>query len=347
MTGGTAVARGQRDRADLERLLDTLVRKGWAGAGASLAPLSGGVSSIVAVVSDAAARWVVKTPREKLDVAQEWHADRDRGANEAAILRHLGGTLGPIRVPRLLFFDEESVILGQELISGARGQERAPTYKEELLEGRAWTDIASGLGAAATALHQMKPPTSVGGEGQRDLFEALRLDPYYRVTARTRPELSDPLNTLISETIEAAPRCIVHGDFTPKNVLVTGGMPVLLDWEVVHTGDPAFDMGVFTAHLVLKALRDHSPGGSGPPMAAAKAFWTSYRGPANRLRAFRHAGAVVLARLYGKSPVDYLVSPEARRRAHGVGEALLFGEHADPDVLVEMVRSARGSSSAS
>jgi aminoglycoside phosphotransferase (APT) family kinase protein len=341
MTGGAAVVGGRRDRTDLERLLDTLIRKGWAGAGASITPLSGGVSSIVAVVSDAGASWVVKTPREQLDVSEEWHADRSRGANEAAILRHLGGTLGPIRVPRLLFFDEESVILGEELISGALGRGPAPTYREELLEGRSWIDVASGLGVAATALHQMRPPASVSGEHPRDLFETLRLDPYFRVTARRCPELSDPLNALIDETIEAAPRSIVHGDFTPKNLLVTGEVPVLLDWEVVHAGDPAFDTGVFTAHLVLKALRDQAPGGHEPPLAAARAFWTSYRGPANVPRSFRHAGAVVLARLHGKSPVDYLVSPGARQRAHSVGVALLASEHADLDVLVQLVRTAQ------
>lgn len=333
------LASERRELSDLKELRRVLVKGGYAAAGARLLPLHGGVSSLAAVVDDAGTQWVVKTPRGRLEVADEWLADRCRGAHEAAMLAHLGGALGPVKVPRLLFFDEERVILGEELISGTVPGGPVPTYKEELLEGRACADVAAALGAAATVLHRMAPPSTLGGDRPREMFDALRLDPYYRATARRRPDVSGPLMDLISETIASSPRCTVHGDFTPKNVLVTGHMPALLDWEVAHPGDPSFDLGVFTAHLALKALRDHPPGGHMPPLAAARVFWATYNGPADRSRSFRHAGAVMLARLYGKSPVDYLHGSAARHRSHMVGERMLRSDNADIDTLLDAVRS--------
>jgi len=335
----TPLAGEWRERSDLKELRHILVERGYAAEGARLLPLHGGVSSLAAVVDDAGTQWVVKTPRGRLGVADEWLADRCRGAHEAAILAHLGGALGPVQVPRVLFFDEEHIILGEELISGAFPGRPVPTYREELLEGRACADVAAALGAAATALHRMLPPTTLSGDRPRELFDALRLDPYYRATAQRHPELSGPLMDLIGETIASSPRCMVHGDFTPKNILVTGEMPALLDWEVVHSGDPSFDMGVFTAHLALKALRDRPRGGHGPPLAAAREFWAAYNGPADRPRSFRHAGAVMLARLYGKSPVDYLHGSPARHRSHVVGERMLRSDNADIDTLFDAVSS--------
>lgn len=305
---------------DIEELRQVLLAAGRVTASARLTPLAGGVSSLVAEVVDGNARWVAKTPLARLAVVDEWRVDRRRGANEAAILAILDGQIGPARVPRLRFFDNDRVILGQELVAGP-----APTYKGELLAGRSRTGVAATLGRAAAALHRLDPPRTLAGDGPRQLFEAQRLDPYYRATALRRPELDAALRRLILDTVEASPRRLVHGDFTPKNVLVPPGPAVVVDWEVVHTGDPAFDLGVMTAHLALKDLRARTAETGDRPFAAAMALWKAYDGPADRQRALRHAGAVMLARLYGKSPVEYLADSGARRRVHRVGEIALHG----------------------
>ena len=105
----------------------------------------------------------------------------------------------------------------------------------------------------------------------------------------------------------------MHGDFTPKNVLVTGGPPVLLDWEVIHAGDPAFDLGMLTAHLLLKACLIPALWPARPRPGRA------YRGPADPARAVRHAGAIMLARLWGKSRVEYLTAEPVRVAAAAIG----------------------------
>ena len=73
--------------------------------------------------------------------------------------------------------------------------------------------------------------------GDRTFFETLRVEPYYRYTASQVPESAAFYAALIDDTY-ARQDTIVHGDFSPKNVLVHDGRLVLLDHEVIHFGDP-------------------------------------------------------------------------------------------------------------
>lgn len=326
---------------------DALELEGWLrssgriGPHARLAVLRGGVSSLVAEICEGTDHWVVKSPLARLSVADEWRVDRSRGAHEAAVLAHLDGRLGPARVPRLRFFDPDRTVLGEELVAGPPpAWDPAPSYKTELLAGRAHPLVASVLGAAAGALHRTPPPAALAGDEPRRLFDDLRLDPYYRVTAARRPELAGALDALVGETLAHPARHLVHGDLSPKNVLVAPGPPVLLDWEVVHAGDPAFDVGMLTAHLALKALRDQPAEHRAGTLRALAACWEAYDGPADPGRSLRHAGAVMLARLYGKSPVEYLVAEAERRRAHAVGEQALRGDLGGAGDLAAAVRRA-------
>ena len=86
----------------------------------------------------------------------------------------------------------------------------------------------------------------------RTFFEALRLEPYYRYTALRTPASADFYDALITDTLSHA-LTLVHGDYSPKNVLVHHDQLVLLDYEVAHWGDPAFDVGFALTHLLSKA----------------------------------------------------------------------------------------------
>lgn len=317
---------------DITELREILIETGRIDSSATLTRLTGGVSSIVALVEGTDEPWVVKVPMERLAVPDEWIVDRSRGANEAAILQFLNGGSGPLRCPRPRFFDSNWTILGEELIAGP-----VPTYKDELLAGNCHLELAGLLGAATAELHRLKPPEALSGDGPRQLFDALRLDPYYRVTAGRSPVHGKCLTELINETVTALPRSLVHGDLTPKNILVTDDGPVFLDWEVVHVGDSAFDLGTITAHLMLKAIRHHPTGGAAPIIEAAGRFWEAYDGPADRARGLRHAGAVMLARLYGKSPVEYLEDRAARLRAQELAEVALAGQMKEFEDMSEVV----------
>lgn len=292
--------------------------------------LPGGVSSVVAHVIDGNDEWVAKTPLHRLSVAQEWIADRRRGANEAAILRFLGGELGPMRTPRLRFFNAPSSIIGEEYFAGP-----PPTYKDLLLSGLAQPKASAELGVALSSLQRLTAPAEIAGDGPRLLFSQLRLEPFYLATARVRPELRDSFFFLSEETMSEPHRHLVHGDFTPKNVLIDMNQAVLLDWECVHVGDPAFDPATLIAHLALKSLRGITKEDSSAILVDARRFASSYQGPARQERILRHAGGMMLSRLYGKSPVNYLADKESRDLAHEIGVAALRGEFRSLDDFMD------------
>ena len=47
---------------------------------------------------------------------------------------------------------------------------------------------------------------------------------------------------------------MVHGDVSPKNILLGPGGPVFLDAECACIGDPAFDLAFCLNHMLLKCL---------------------------------------------------------------------------------------------
>jgi aminoglycoside phosphotransferase (APT) family kinase protein len=344
------------DPADLGALRTALTDTARMRPGGSLRPLRGGVSSAVAVVEDGRPAWVAKMPRGRMAVAEEWYVDRSRGGREADALTVLAGRIGPLRVPRLAFVDRDRMVLGMELITAP-----ARPWKEELLAGRVDLGVAAAIGAGMAALHRVPAPRALAGPDGRALFDALRTGPYYRTTAARVPALGPALHRLIDDSGRACRGGLVHGDLNPKNVLVTSGPPVLLDWEIVHAGDPAFDLGMVVAHLLLKACRSTeakagagagtSATGAGARAAlteaagarsalteAAGAVWRAYDGPADQELAVRHAGAIMAARVHGKSPVDYLRTSEAVDRAMAIaGRAL-----GDPPPAIEELLQPSG-----
>ena len=152
----------------------------------------------------------------------------------------------------------------------------------------------------------------------RSYFEALRLEPYYLYAAEQVPEAADFLHTLVADTRRRL-FTLVHGDYSPKNVLVYDGKLILLDHEVIHFGDPAFDLGFGMTHLLSKA--HHVRGSRGAFADAAKRFWSHYQKmldnitfPELETYAVRHTLGCLLARVAGRSPLEYLSAEEKARQ---------------------------------
>jgi aminoglycoside phosphotransferase (APT) family kinase protein len=148
-------------------------------------------------------------------------------------------------------------------------------------------------------------------------FETLRLEPYYRYTAGRLPDAMPFYDALIADTLANA-ITLVHGDYSPKNVLVRQDRLVLLDYEVAHWGDPAFDVGFAMTHLLSKA--HHVAAHRARFAEAARLFWRSYAGEVGAAfgdmqpRAARHTLACLLARVHGRSPLEYLSEAERERQ---------------------------------
>lgn len=290
--------------------------------------LAGGVSNVVLLVErPSGERFVLKQALPRLRVEQEWLCSIERIWREVEVLRLCGrlvqeGVRGQesgdsgqrrllVRVPEVLFEDRESYCFA---MTAAPTEHR--TWKELLLAGQADVAIADACGRLLGRLHarSWNDPQVARLLDDRTFFRDLRISPYYDRVAEVHADLARQIQQ-VSGSIWQHRRCLVHGDYSPKNLLVAGNELWLIDFEVGHFGDHAFDLGFFLTHLVLKAFV------AGPRAAAylslIEAFRAAYddellpaAGAAELTQLWqRTVGALsgcLLARVDGKSPVDYL-----------------------------------------
>ena len=148
-------------------------------------------------------------------------------------------------------------------------------------------------------------------------FKSLRIDPYYLETLKAEPKTKTFLNDLISESFEDR-YTLVHGDFSPKNLLVKNDRLILLDHEVIHFGDATFDLGFFMAHIFSKA--HHIPAHREEFLKAISEFYDAYltkfqfMDEIRERRAVKHTIGCFLARVCGLSRLEYLNHAEQTRQ---------------------------------
>jgi aminoglycoside phosphotransferase (APT) family kinase protein len=241
-------------------------------------------------------------------VSALWKAPVGRNANEWAWLR-FAFAHKPQAVPQPLAHDPEAGLFAMSYLP----PEQYPVWKQMLLDGRTDPRTADEIGGVIAALHNASAgnPEVARQFDTLDAFTALRLDPYLLATALRHPNLASQLHDLAGRTgrIKAA---LVHGDVSPKNILVGPEGPVILDAECAWYGDPAFDLAFCLTHLLLKsALHPHR---TDAYLRIFEALATSYLSqidfePRAALdsRAASLLPALLLARIDGKSPVEYLL----------------------------------------
>jgi 5-methylthioribose kinase len=286
-----------------EDILGHLARRGLIPAAEGrVAPLGGGVSGDVFAVDAAGLRLVVKRPLARLRVEAEWLADDVRIVTEARALR-LAGDVTPGVVPRVVDLDAEQRVLVMEAApAGWRN------WRDELLAGRVDTSVARRLGEALSRWHAATAaaPDVRDRFPSNDVFVQLRIDPFHRTVAGRHPDLAAAIEQ-VADGLLRSRTCLVHGDFSPKNVLVGADGAWVLDWEVAHVGDPVFDVAFLCAHLVLKSV--HRPADAGRYRDAMLDFLAAY-GPVDDAALVANTGCLLLARVDGKSPAAYLSDAE-------------------------------------
>jgi 5-methylthioribose kinase len=275
--------------------------------------LAGGVSNKTVLVERANGQaFVLKQALEKLRVASEWHCDPRRIEREALGLTWLERLAPHGAITPLLFVDAEQHLLGMRAV-----RQPHENWKTRLLAGRLDRQHVRHFGKMLGLIHKRSQANIELAQAFWDgtFFEALRLEPYYRSTASRLPAAESFLLELIAETL-ATRTALVHGDYSPKNVLIYQENLVLLDHEVIHFGDPAFDVGFALTHFLSKAnhLAEHRVAF----VSAAVQFWESYQEAAGewaravdfRKRVVRHTLACLLARVEGRSPLEYLTGEQ-------------------------------------
>lgn len=320
-------------------LLQSLRRLGLLGEGTTphCEPLAGGVSADIWRVDLEGGPVCVKRALPRLKVASDWRAPVERGTYEARWMQ-LVGAISPESVPRLLGRDPEAGLFVMEFLDPSR----FPLWKAELSRGRVDPNFAALVGSRIGWIHASTAgnPETASRFATDSIFQALRLEPYLRTTAVAHPDRACQLEELASLTARTR-LALVHGDVSPKNLLVGPEGPVFLDSECAWYGDPAFDLAFCLNHLLLKCLLVRSA--TQKLLACFDVLVQSYLAevtweprPELEARAAHLLPGLLLARVDGKSPVEYLTERSQRNLVRRVARALL----AEPvDELVSVRRS--------
>jgi aminoglycoside phosphotransferase (APT) family kinase protein len=288
--------------------------------------LSGGVSCRVWKIVCNKDRWVIKQALEKLDVKADWFSDVERIHREHHVMRQIERIVPDSNVPKVLHTDYINHVYMMTC-----AEEGVETWKDLMLSGIFNVSTAK---SAATLLSQIHSQSfKIDAEQKAEFsdqkyFNQLRIDPFHRFLIQKYPELSPDISKLIDElTLEKT--CLVHGDFSPKNMLVQkNGEIVLIDFEVAHWGNPVFDLAYCLGHLMLKAwhLKKYEE-----LLSLIRAFLDSYKGKVSNL--LPHLGLMLLARMDGKSPENYIQDESLKQIIRVVAIDWIKNAAADVNVM--------------
>ncbi len=308
-----------------DNVIPYLRERGWIGDGPATAELlSGGVSNQVLRVTTLGDLFVVKQSRPQLRTRDAWFSDLDRIYRELEVMQALQPHL-PGVVPQVLHVDRENYVYTM-----SHAPLDAFVWKAELLAGRIDAALGESIGRVLGRMHQVSAERRVElvGFADRAVYVQLRVDPFYRRVQERRPEVSHAIEPIVEEMMTRQD-ALCHGDYTPKNILVDANGFTLVDYETAHLGDPTMDLGLFLAHLTLKALRAADRWTAF--LSLMQAFWHGYREsvtfqPHDDLerRGVKHLGVCLLARVDGTSPVDYLTNDAQRNLVRRLGQAILL-----------------------
>lgn len=288
------------------------------------ARLAGGVSSDIWRVDCAMGRVCVKRALPRLKVAALWEAPIERNAYEAAWFRAVGAIL-PDAVPPLIAEDREGGLFVMAYLEPADH----PVWKQVLRAGTADPAVAAEVGRRLAHIHAATAGREdIASSFATDyIFTPIRIEPYLLATAKVHTDCAGALEAL-AETTLATKRALVHGDVSPKNILIGPKGPIFIDAECAWYGDPAFDLTFCLNHLLLKCL--WTPTATPGFLACFAALTAAYRagvtweGPeALEARAARLLPGLFLARVDGKSPVEYVTEEKDKDRVRRVARTLL------------------------
>jgi aminoglycoside phosphotransferase (APT) family kinase protein len=296
-----------------------------------LTPMAGGVSSDI-YRADLPSRVIcVKRALPQLKVAADWRAPVGRSRYEVEWMR-VAGAIVPAAVPEILGEDRESGVFAMAYLS----PDDHPLWKSQLRDGTIDLKVAAEVGDVLGRIHAATAdrPEIAARFPTDEIFHAIRLEPYLVATALAHPDLAARLLAQV-ETTRGTKRVLVHGDFSPKNLLIGPAGPVILDAECAWFGDPAFDVAFVLNHLLLK--------GAWRPQRRARygdafdilyaAYFAHVRWEPIAALGARTAAllpALMLARIDGKSPVEYLTDDAVKDDVRAFARALVSKPVADP-----------------
>ena len=309
---------GPADRSVLDA---ALARMGLLAPGevARYTALTGGVASDIWKVDTAAKTFAVKRALPKLKVVTDWYVPVARNAFEVKWMEVVRGIM-PQAVPQLLGHDPAAGLFAMAYLDPADYR----NWKAELRDGRTDDAFAAEVGRCLVRIHAAtaRNPAIAAAFATDETFHAIRLAAYLEATAPKHPQAADALMALSRLTL-ATKLTLVHGDVSPKNILIGPDGPIFLDAECAWYGDPAFDLAFCLNHMLLKCLWT--------PRAAARFLGlydiltrsylagVTWEPPEVMERRTAHLlPGLFLARVDGKSPAEYVTADSDKAKIRRV-----------------------------
>jgi aminoglycoside phosphotransferase (APT) family kinase protein len=308
---------------------------------AAMAPLTGGVSSDIWRIDFETHSICAKRALAQLKVSALWQAPLSRNAFEydwyQVVAPHF-----PQHVPQMLGRDEEHGVFFMSYLEPSQH----PVWKDRLLQGQIDPDFAASVGDALGRIHQLSANSAELAQRFKSdpEFYSLRLEPYLLATAQKHPELAAVLQALC-ETCAHTRLALVHGDVSPKNILCAPGRPIFLDAECAWYGDPAFDLAFCLNHLLLKMI--HRPDRQQALALSFTRLTQAYLGRVQweslasfEQRTAQLLPALLLARVDGKSPVEYLREAHQHQTVRHIARAGLLKPTGELERVLELTMKA-------
>ena len=302
--------------------------------------LTGGVSSDIWRIDFSGHSICAKRALAKLKVSALWEAPLSRNAYEYAWYQTVALAFEGV-TPTMLGRDADAGIFFMEFLQ----PERYPVWKSLLLQGRVDLQFAEQVGSNLARIHAHTANNAqIESRFKSDAeFFSLRLEPYLLATIERHPALDDTLRD-ICQTTASTRLALVHGDVSPKNILCGPRSPVFLDAECAWYGDPAFDLAFCLNHMLLKAV--HLPAQADAFFDAFEALCRAYLVQVNwesvaslQARVARLLPALFLARVDGKSPVEYLTQAAEKDMVRQIALSCL---RTLPERLDAVLQTAKG-----
>lgn len=287
----------------------------------------GGVSCVAALIETCGKTMLVKQGRAKLAVKEDWRADPGRMEVEAKANDFYNRYI-PESAPAVITYDEENCIMIREAAPAD-----CRMWKEDLLDDIFDFEVAKKTMEALAVVHNKSADNEEAAKNfaNMDVFYQLRISPYFEFLATKHPEIKGVIEDMIPK-IRDRHEVIVHSDYSPKNILVNKDRSIcILDYEIAHYGNPAFDVAFFTNHIVLKSA--HMRQFSAAILNMLLYMTDTYFGMINFTDAKKLEeecipllGILMIARIDGKSPAEYITSEKTKQLVRDMAMKFIYGE---------------------
>ena len=329
------------DISNQETLMQYLLDKGHVKPDdtCSITYLGGGVSGTVAFLRAGGREMIVKQALAKLKVAEEWLCDPSRMYIEMKS-NEIYHRLVPDNAPAVYFYDHDNYIFGREA-----APEHAVMWKSNLMSGLLDFEVAEKVMRSLVVVHNECAKDKDVAEifGDKTIFYELRISPYIKFILQKHPRLEGFAAPIIDELMSSQ-ITLVHGDYSPKNVMLEGRKVYITDFEVAHYGHPSFDIAFLSNHLVLKALHNRRFGASAY-LSMLRYILDVYFGEMDYMDKsaletsfVKLLPLLMIARVDGKSPVEYIIDPAEKEIVRGIAYAIIEGGITTREDMLKLVQ---------